>query len=145
MQIWEPLSRRPLLNPGLVDNFTAGCLVEYDFLVKTPLDDIFLTDGLVLLIMFRIYYSMDADNDLDPAPPEPELFSAVLTPHRSLSNAQFTDADGSGQRHQFRRRLGVLAHGRIGRYSAFSASTCFWSIGRSRSTSAAPRQSSRFQ
>jgi uncharacterized membrane protein len=78
------------LNPGLVDNFTAGCLVEYDFLVKTPLDDIFLTDGLVLLIMFRIYYSMDAGNDLDPAPPEPELFSAVLTPHRSLSNAQFT-------------------------------------------------------
>jgi uncharacterized membrane protein len=33
---------------------------------------------------------MTAGNDFDPLPPEPKLFSALLTPHRSLSRAQFT-------------------------------------------------------
>jgi uncharacterized membrane protein len=32
---------------------------------------------------------MTAGNDFDPAPPEPELFSALLTPHRSLSRTGF--------------------------------------------------------
>ena len=33
---------------------------------------------------------MTAGNDFDPVPAEPELFSALLTPHRSLSRTQFT-------------------------------------------------------
>jgi uncharacterized membrane protein len=33
---------------------------------------------------------MTAGNDFDPLPAEPELFSALLTPHRSLSRTQFT-------------------------------------------------------
>jgi uncharacterized membrane protein len=32
---------------------------------------------------------MTADNDFDPVPPEPELFSALLTPHRSLNRTGF--------------------------------------------------------
>jgi uncharacterized membrane protein len=32
---------------------------------------------------------MTAGNDFDPAPAEPELFSALLTPHRSLNRAGF--------------------------------------------------------
>ena len=32
---------------------------------------------------------MTAGNDFDPVPPEPELFSALLTPHRSLNRAGF--------------------------------------------------------
>ena len=32
---------------------------------------------------------MTAGNDFDPAPAEPELFSALLTPHRSLSRTGF--------------------------------------------------------
>src|ERR1700709_981253 len=32
---------------------------------------------------------MTAGNDFDPMPPEPELFSALLTPHRSLSRTGF--------------------------------------------------------
>jgi uncharacterized membrane protein len=32
---------------------------------------------------------MTAGNDFDPVPPEPELFSALLTPHRSLSRTGF--------------------------------------------------------
>jgi uncharacterized membrane protein len=32
---------------------------------------------------------MTAGNDFDPAHPEPELFSALLTPHRSLNRAGF--------------------------------------------------------
>jgi uncharacterized membrane protein len=32
---------------------------------------------------------MTAGNDFDPAPPEPELFSALLTPHRSLNRTGF--------------------------------------------------------
>src|ERR1700678_722533 len=30
-----------------------------------------------------------AGNDFDPAPPQPELFSALLTPHRSLNRTGF--------------------------------------------------------
>jgi uncharacterized membrane protein len=33
---------------------------------------------------------MTAGNDFDQLAPEPELFSALLTPHRSLSRMQFT-------------------------------------------------------
>ena len=33
---------------------------------------------------------MTAGNDFEPIAPEPELFSALLTPHRSLSRTQFT-------------------------------------------------------
>ena len=33
---------------------------------------------------------MTAGNDFEPLVPEPELFSALLTPHRSLSRTQFT-------------------------------------------------------
>ena len=33
---------------------------------------------------------MTAGNDFEPDAPEPEIFSALLTPHRSLSRAQFT-------------------------------------------------------
>ncbi|MDE2330187.1 MAG: DUF2244 domain-containing protein, partial [Bradyrhizobium sp.] len=33
---------------------------------------------------------MVADIDHDPEPLEPELFSAMLTPHRSLSHTQFS-------------------------------------------------------
>jgi len=33
---------------------------------------------------------MTAGNDFEQAPAEPELFSALLTPHRSLSRTQFT-------------------------------------------------------
>src|SRR6202051_3473502 len=32
---------------------------------------------------------MTAGNDFDPVPPQPELFSALLTPHRSLSRTGF--------------------------------------------------------
>src|SRR5579863_833610 len=32
---------------------------------------------------------MTAGNDFDPAPPQPELFSALLTPHRSLNRTGF--------------------------------------------------------
>jgi uncharacterized membrane protein len=32
---------------------------------------------------------MTAGNDFDPVPPEPELFSALLTPHRSLNRTGF--------------------------------------------------------
>jgi len=32
---------------------------------------------------------MTAGNDFDPEPPEPELFSALLTPHRSLNRTGF--------------------------------------------------------
>src|SRR2546430_17529060 len=32
---------------------------------------------------------MTAGNDFDPGQPEPELFSALLTPHRSLSRTGF--------------------------------------------------------
>jgi uncharacterized membrane protein len=32
---------------------------------------------------------MTASNDFDPAPPEPKLFSARLTPHRSLNRTGF--------------------------------------------------------
>jgi uncharacterized membrane protein len=32
---------------------------------------------------------MTAGNDFDPPPPEPELFSALLTPHRSLNRTGF--------------------------------------------------------
>src|SRR3979409_1794259 len=32
---------------------------------------------------------MTAGNDFDPGPPEPELFSALLTPHRSLNRTGF--------------------------------------------------------
>src|ERR1700712_1637847 len=32
---------------------------------------------------------MTAGNDFDPDPPEPQLFSARLTPHRSLSRTGF--------------------------------------------------------
>jgi len=78
------------LDAGFFEDFRTKRLSDYDFRVESPFDYIFLTEALVLLIMFRIYYSMNAGNDLGPAPPEPELFSAVLTPHRSLSNAQFT-------------------------------------------------------
>jgi uncharacterized membrane protein len=33
---------------------------------------------------------MTAGNDFEPLGPEPELFSALLTPHRSLSRTQFS-------------------------------------------------------
>jgi uncharacterized membrane protein len=33
---------------------------------------------------------MTAGNDFEPLVPEPELFSALLTPHRSLSRTQFS-------------------------------------------------------
>src|SRR6201992_230158 len=33
---------------------------------------------------------MTAGNDFEPIAPEPEIFSALLTPHRSLSRTQFT-------------------------------------------------------
>jgi uncharacterized membrane protein len=33
---------------------------------------------------------MTAGNDFEPLDPEPELFSALLTPHRSLSRTQFS-------------------------------------------------------
>jgi uncharacterized membrane protein len=33
---------------------------------------------------------MTAGNDFEPLDPEPELFSALLTPHRSLSSTQFS-------------------------------------------------------
>ena len=32
---------------------------------------------------------MTAGNDFDPGPPQPELFSALLTPHRSLNRTGF--------------------------------------------------------
>ena len=32
---------------------------------------------------------MTASNDFDPEPPEPKLFSARLTPHRSLNRTGF--------------------------------------------------------
>src|SRR5260370_35448649 len=32
---------------------------------------------------------MTAGNDFDPEPPQPELFSALLTPHRSLNRTGF--------------------------------------------------------
>src|ERR1700681_643862 len=32
---------------------------------------------------------MTAGNDFDPVPPQPELFSALLTPHRSLNRTGF--------------------------------------------------------
>jgi uncharacterized membrane protein len=32
---------------------------------------------------------MTAGNEFDPAPPQPELFSALLTPHRSLNRTGF--------------------------------------------------------
>jgi uncharacterized membrane protein len=54
---------------------------------------------------------MTTGNDFDPVPPEPELFSALLTPHRSLNRTGF---------------LVLMAFLSV---VSFGAGTAFWMMG----------------
>ena len=54
---------------------------------------------------------MTAGNDFDPELDQPRLFSALLTPHRSLNRTGFVVLMSFHQRGQFRRRHRVLLMG----------------------------------
>ena len=56
---------------------------------------------------------MTAGNDFDPAPPQPELFSALLTPHRSLNRTGFLVLMGFVSVVSFAAGLGFSVDGRM--------------------------------